>query len=127
MWTPCIAICSDILMKHVAHRAIMGNGPPQSCHSRLFCDTLHSLLHWLICYLCHCSKWVLTLPAHLLLVPLQQVGADCREAFGSKVEVLPLDVCAPFSELHSAAVKADAAFEGAGIDYFVHCAGVHVA
>ncbi len=55
------------------------------------------------------------------------MGADCREAFGSEVEVLPLDVCAPFSELHSASVKADAAFEGAGIDYFVHCAGVHIA
>lgn len=63
----------------------------------------------------------------LLLVPLQQVGAACREAFGTEVEVLPLDVCAPFSELHSAAVRADNAFEGAGIDYFIHNAGGHVA
>ncbi|CAL8465292.1 g4827 [Coccomyxa elongata] len=54
---------------------------------------------------------------------LQQVGAACREAYGSEVEVLPLDVCAAFSELHSAAVTADAAFEGAGIDYFIHNAG----
>lgn len=54
---------------------------------------------------------------------LQQVGAACTEAYGSEVEVLPLDVCAPFSELHSAAVRADAAFEGAGIDYFIHNAG----
>ena len=38
--------------------------------------------------------------------------------------MLPLDLCAPFAELHVAAAQADTAFGGAGVDYLVHNAGV---
>jgi NAD(P)-dependent dehydrogenase (short-subunit alcohol dehydrogenase family) len=54
---------------------------------------------------------------------LQSVAAECSSAYGSHVEVLPLDLCAPFTELHEAATKADTAFGGAGVDYLVHNAG----
>lgn len=37
--------------------------------------------------------------------------------------VLPLDITAPITELHGAAVAADNAFDGAGVDYLVHNAG----
>ena len=37
--------------------------------------------------------------------------------------VLPLDITAPTAELHGAAVAADNAFDGAGVDYLVHNAG----
>lgn len=37
--------------------------------------------------------------------------------------MLPVDLCAPFESLHEAAVAADAAFDGAGVDYLVHNAG----
>lgn len=55
---------------------------------------------------------------------LQQVGAACKEAYGTEVEVLPLDMCAPFAELQSAAVRADDVFDGAGVDYLIHNAGL---
>ncbi len=54
---------------------------------------------------------------------LQQVGAACKEAYGTEVEVLPLDVCAPFADLQGAAAKADDVFDGAGVDYLIHNAG----
>ena len=38
--------------------------------------------------------------------------------------VLPLDICSPTSQLHEAAVEADNAFEGAGVDYLIHNAGM---
>lgn len=43
---------------------------------------------------------------------------------GAKVEVLALDLTAPYSELQAAAALSDGAFGGAGIDYLVHNAGV---
>ncbi|EIE23214.1 NAD(P)-binding protein [Coccomyxa subellipsoidea C-169] len=54
---------------------------------------------------------------------LEQVGTACKEAYGTEVEVLPLDVCAPFADLQGAAAKADDVFDGAGVDYFIHNAG----
>ncbi len=39
------------------------------------------------------------------------------------MKLLPLDLCAPDSEMHEAAVKADNAFDGAGVDILVHNAG----
>ena len=55
----------------------------------------------------------------------QAVQARCREvAKGGKVEVLALDLTAPYSELQAAAALSDGAFGGAGIDYLVHNAGV---
>ena len=54
---------------------------------------------------------------------LQSVAAQCTAGHGTEVEVLPLDLCAPYAELHAAAVAADAAFDGAGVDYLVHNAG----
>jgi hypothetical protein len=39
------------------------------------------------------------------------------------VKLLPLDLCAPASQMHEAAVKADSVFDGAGVDYLVHNAG----
>ncbi len=38
--------------------------------------------------------------------------------------VLPLDICSPTSQLHDAAVEADNAFDGAGVDYLIHNAGL---
>ena len=38
--------------------------------------------------------------------------------------VLPLDICSPAPQLHEAAMEADNAFDGAGVDYLVHNAGV---
>ena len=38
--------------------------------------------------------------------------------------VLPLDICSPTSQLHEAAVEADNAFDGAGVDYLIHNAGM---
>lgn len=54
----------------------------------------------------------------------QAVSRACKEASeGAEVEVLPVDLCGPFSQLHEASVRADDAFEGAGVDYLVHNAG----
>jgi NAD(P)-dependent dehydrogenase (short-subunit alcohol dehydrogenase family) len=54
----------------------------------------------------------------------QAVQARCRAAApGAKVEVLTLDLTAPYAELQAAAALADGAFGGAGIDYLVHNAG----
>jgi len=54
----------------------------------------------------------------------QAVQARCRAAApGGKVEVLTLDLTAPYAELQAAAALADGAFGGAGIDYLVHNAG----
>lgn len=39
------------------------------------------------------------------------------------VRVLALDLCAPASEMLEAAVEADNAFDGSGVDYLVHNAG----
>lgn len=55
---------------------------------------------------------------------LQKVKASCLDTLICKgVEVLPLDLCAPTAELHVAAVKADNAFGGSGVDYMIHNAG----
>jgi NAD(P)-dependent dehydrogenase (short-subunit alcohol dehydrogenase family) len=54
----------------------------------------------------------------------QAVQARCRAAApGGKVEVLTLDLTAPYAELQAAAALADGAFGGAGVDYLVHNAG----
>ena len=55
---------------------------------------------------------------------LQRVQAACLEQQScAGVTLLPLDLCAPASQMHEAAVKADNAFDGAGVDYLVHNAG----
>lgn len=51
------------------------------------------------------------------------MGETCKEAYGTEVEVLPLDMCAPFADLQKAAVRADDVFDGAGVDYLIHNAG----
>ena len=38
--------------------------------------------------------------------------------------MLPLDICSPAPQLHAAAMEADNAFDGAGVDYLVHNAGL---
>ena len=53
----------------------------------------------------------------------QAVKAQCAARSGAEAEVLPVDLTAPFEALHEAAVAADAAFDGAGVDYLVHNAG----
>ena len=40
------------------------------------------------------------------------------------VKVLPLDLCSSAAQLHEAATEADNAFDGAGVDYLIHNAGV---
>ena len=55
---------------------------------------------------------------------MQAVAAQCATAHGAEAEVLPLDLCSPYAELHKAAVSADAAFDGAGVDYLLHNAGM---
>ena len=53
------------------------------------------------------------------------VQAACMEMEGcAGAVVLPLDICSPASQLHEAAVEADNAFSGEGVDYLVHNAGM---
>ena len=55
---------------------------------------------------------------------LQRVQVACLEQQScAGVTLLPLDLCAPASQMHKAAVKADNAYDGAGVDYLVHNAG----
>ena len=58
---------------------------------------------------------------------VQRVRAACngQQGCGGAI-VLPLDITAPAAELHGAAVAADNAFEGAGVDYLVHNAGQYI-
>lgn len=62
---------------------------------------------------------------HFLCLCLQGVQAACIEMEGcAGAVVLPLDICSPASQLHEAAVEADNAFSGEGVDYLVHNAGM---
>ncbi len=63
--------------------------------------------------------------ASVLWACLQRVQAACMDREGcAGAMVLPLDICSPTSQLHEAAVEADNAFEGAGVDYLIHNAGM---
>lgn len=61
---------------------------------------------------------------------LESLGASCKQAVKASlptspdnVLVLPFDLCGDYAELEKAAAAADAAFDGAGVDYLVHNAG----
>jgi NAD(P)-dependent dehydrogenase (short-subunit alcohol dehydrogenase family) len=54
----------------------------------------------------------------------QDVKGKCKGGHAPEdIVVLPLDVCGDAAELNAAAKAADAAFDGAGVDYLVHNAG----
>ena len=59
-----------------------------------------------------------------MTVVAQAVQQLCEQTHGCKgVLVLPLDVTSEPAKLTAAAEEADAAFDGAGVDYLVHNAG----
>ena len=59
-----------------------------------------------------------------ILLCVQRVQEACMDRQGcAGARVLELDLCAPASEMHEAAMEADNAFDGSGVDYLVHNAG----
>ncbi|CAK0786872.1 hypothetical protein CVIRNUC_010086 [Coccomyxa viridis] len=74
-----------------------------------------------ICFASHGAKLILSARNR---ERLERVRAACNDQQGcGGAMVLPLDITAPTAELHGAAVAADNAFDGAGVDYLVHNAG----
>ncbi|CAL5222280.1 g4619 [Coccomyxa viridis] len=74
-----------------------------------------------LCFASHGAKLILSARNR---DRLERVQAACMDREGcAGAMVLPLDICSPTSQLHEAAVEADNAFEGAGVDYLIHNAG----